>query len=121
MLLLTSLCKELHAENFEDLLGRVKEAKEGLRRARKESKLIVNLQQMAKDCINRDADLMGTGAMKERKADAENKMATIKSNRKNNTINNTINDINNVQVKSDLLPLKEVWRWLKSLVHSFYL
>jgi hypothetical protein len=40
---MNGICKELHIENFEDAVKRIKEMKESIRKVRKEKKLIINL------------------------------------------------------------------------------
>lgn len=47
---MTGVCRELHLENFEECVKRIKDLKEAVKRCKKEKKLIVNLQNMAKDC-----------------------------------------------------------------------
>jgi hypothetical protein len=47
---MNGICKELHIENFEDCIKRIKDMKESIRKVRKEKKLIINLQHIAKDC-----------------------------------------------------------------------
>ena len=56
--IINKICKELHIENQNEVINKVKELKDQSKKFAKERKLFINLQKLVKDC---STGLLGDG------------------------------------------------------------
>ena len=127
---------ELHCENASDAILRVRELKSFQKRHHKERKLIVNLQKLVKDCTAQDEynrlmlsqpsmpDIQfSQGDTIQQHIGSTGALNTLKSNRNLLTANSTLDISAAIQKhnKGDaaLPKLKEVWRFVKSLLSNY--
>ena len=132
---LHQVLNELHCENATDALSKVRELKSFQRKHHKERKLIVNLQKLVKDCTAQDEynrfmlsqpsmpDIhFSQGEILQQQIGSTGALNTLKSNRNLLTANSTL-DISAAIQKNKGEPampkLKEVWRFVKSLLSNY--